>query len=223
MEILIEGDYTREDISILEMNFVQEYDSFKNGYNMNNGGFQNNGFESRFLKEDVFYVLSAYEFNSRCGGHLCEMFETSNTTLYRMNHRLSHEEHYDEYWSLSIEEREEIYNELCKTTEFLKNRNSNLKVDTLRKFNKDTVFYILAIDEFVKRKQKYMADFLSCSKNTISSIRNKVFYKNYYDEYCELDITERVNICKKAKSFFNLMCPPTAMLVEQLLELLENP
>lgn len=54
---MLETDCDRNTINELEIEYIKKYDSFVNGFNLNEGGSQNNGFKSRFTREDILNIL----------------------------------------------------------------------------------------------------------------------------------------------------------------------
>ena len=68
------------------MGYIEKYNSYLNGYNCNKGGQSYHESTSKFTKEDVFIIKAVSKFHKKYGTVLANYFETSNTTIYRINH-----------------------------------------------------------------------------------------------------------------------------------------
>jgi group I intron endonuclease len=67
-EKIFEGEVTYEEIGSLEKYYIQYYDSYKNGYNQNEGGnFGPSNGGTHLTEADILNILSALEFMSRPG------------------------------------------------------------------------------------------------------------------------------------------------------------
>lgn len=89
--IEFEGDITYEEIGEKEKEYIKKYDSYKNGYNQNEGGnFGPSNGGSHLTQSDIFNICAALEFCSRPGGVLSKMYEVSLTTISRIKNKVNH-------------------------------------------------------------------------------------------------------------------------------------
>ena len=80
--IEFQGDISAEQIGEKEKYYIKFYDSYKNGYNQNEGGnFGPSNGGSHLIQSDIFNICAALEFCSRPGGVLSKMFNVSLTTI----------------------------------------------------------------------------------------------------------------------------------------------
>jgi len=201
--VLLEIECSREEISRIEQEYVMKYDSFRNGYNLNAGGFQNNGFESKLKESDVFNILSVLEFGGNfSGGALAEIYEVSRTTISRIKKGESHQEYKKNYESLPMEYRKLIYKGFCKDFGFYEIKNKTTSRLGKRILTKEQVFMIFSVLEFGYRKIKPMAKKLNISAYTIQCVRDGLTYKYEYNLYNKMTQQERYNLYDKAIKYF---------------------
>lgn len=104
--IEFQGDVTFEQIGEKEKEFIKKYDSYKNGYNQNEGGnFGPSNGGSHLTESDIFNILSAIEFMSRPGQVLSDIFNASRTTISRIKRGINHNQYKIEYDNLPLEDR----------------------------------------------------------------------------------------------------------------------
>ena len=63
------------------------------------------------------------------------MFNVSRTTISRINRGVNHNQYKEEYEQLPLEERKNIYNIFCETTNFLNNKIESNKNEGRRCLN----------------------------------------------------------------------------------------
>lgn len=203
-EVIFEDECSREDILKTEEKFIKKYNSFNVGYNMNEGGKENNGFKSRFSELDVFRVLSVYEFgDKRDVGFILNVLKTSRTTLTRMKNGDSHLQFYKNYYSLKDNDRKDIYYNFLN--EYNVKKQIQNKFEKEIALNKEDCFLLLSIYEFhnIKNMYKKMSEKLMVSPQPLKSLKNETYgYKNIIEDYNDKNIEERQNYYKKALDFF---------------------
>lgn len=92
--IEFEGDISSEEISIKEKEYIAFYDSYKNGYNQNEGGnFGPSNGGSHLTESDIYNILSVLEFMSRPGQILSDIFDVSRTTISRIKQGINHNQY----------------------------------------------------------------------------------------------------------------------------------
>ena len=146
--IEFEGQASAEEIGDKEKDFIKFYDSYRNGYNQNEGGnFGPANGGSHLTQSDIFNILAALEFMSRPGQILSNMFKVSKTTISRIKHGENHIQYKREYEQLPFEERQKIYQIFCESTNFYKDKVNTTILKSKRKLNKIQVFAIYANEE----------------------------------------------------------------------------
>lgn len=89
--IEFQGDVSYQEISNKEKEFIKYYDSYKNGYNQNEGGnFGPSNGGSHLIESDILTILSVLEFMSRPGQVLSDIFGVSRTTISRIKRGVNH-------------------------------------------------------------------------------------------------------------------------------------
>jgi len=200
--ILYEGYCTREEIGNLENYYIKKFNSFECGYNQNEGGFDHNGFVTKFSKEDVFTILSVLEFAKNKGHFLANHFKTSPTTINRMKNKNSHEAYHEEYHSLKKKDRKSIFEDFCnKIGERLDMVGKSCP--TLKKLKEEDVMLVLSVFEFDRRKNSLMAKKLNVANATIANIKTTNTYKETIDKYNKMSMEERMSKYHEAIEFFN--------------------
>lgn len=213
--ILLEKECERNVILSLEKEYIQKYDSYENGYNMNKGGLENNGFSSKFSREDVFEILSVYEFTKSriIHGTLEEIFSASRTNFYRMRKGLSHLQYKEEYNLLPKKNRKEIYENFYNINKIkdkvYKFSSGNGKASFRRTLDDVSVFMILSLYEFEDKitvpNMKKIADKLSISIQPLKTIKeNGVAYMETIERYNNLDLEQKKSVYNESKLHFNL-------------------
>ena len=145
--IEFQGDVSYEDISEKEKEYIKLYDSYKNGYNQNEGGnFGPSNGGTHLTESDLLNILSALEFMSRPGQILSNMFEVSKTTISRIKHGVNHIEAKEKYDKMPLDERKKIYEIFCESTNFYKNKVHTTILASKRKLSRAQV-YTLYVNE----------------------------------------------------------------------------
>lgn len=190
--IIHEEECNQDRLNELEEYYISKYETYLNGYNCNRGGQQHNGFESKLVKEDIFKIKAMLEFHKRPGTILGEYFEVSNTTIYRIAHKMSHADFSEEYAKLSYLQRESIYVDFCKELQI---ENYLIKdFSRGRKLSREQCFIVYLYDEYGNGKRYYMAKDFGFSDSVTSDVRKKKTCKDYYDIYQKLLFSEKFTI-----------------------------
>lgn len=187
--IEFEGDISSQEIGDKEKEYIKYYDSYKNGYNQNEGGnFGPSNGGSHLTQSDIFNICSALEFCSRPGGILSKMFDVSLTTISRIKHRVNHCEDIDLYNAMPLEERKSIYKIFCDSSNFYEKKVNQTIIKSKRQLTKEQVFLILANFETHIKTRKEMAQTVNVkSTYTLDCIKKGITYKDYALEYSKLD------------------------------------
>lgn len=186
IEVILETECTRDEILNHEKEFVIKYDSYKNGYNMNGGGLENNGFHSRFTEDIVKIICTVKERDNKSGGLLAEIFSTSRTSIGRITKGKTQIDHYLKFKQLSDSEKDTIYNKFIEDTGYSYNNCNNTKEED-RILNKKDVFKILAFYKKYNTKE-ILSKYFNCSQHTINLIVKGETYRDYYSKFDESDI-----------------------------------
>lgn len=151
-EVVFSGDVNYETISEKERYYIAYYDSYKNGYNQNEGGnFGPSNGGSHLTESDILNILSALEFMSRPGQVLSDIYGVSKTTISRIKKGENHIQYKEKYEKMSLEERQEIYRIFCDSYNFYEKKVTTTILKTKRKLSKEQVFMIYANEEQDKR------------------------------------------------------------------------
>lgn len=187
-DIVFEGDVTSEEISELERYYISEFDSYRNGYNQNEGGnFGPSNGGSQLTQSDIFNILAAVEFTSRPGQVLSDMYDVSRTTISRIKRGVSHSQYKEEYDKLSLEERRSLYQIFCDSSNFYEIKVNQTIIPSKRKMNEQQVHLILLNFERNILTQKSMAEKVGVkSTYTLDCIKSGVSYKDYALTYSKL-------------------------------------
>lgn len=190
------GEATSEEISQKEVEYIKKYDSYRNGYNQNEGGnFGPSNGGSHLTQSDIFNILAALEFMSRPGQILSNMFGVSKTTISRIKHGENHGQYKVKYDNLPLNERQEIYNNFCESTNFYEDKVNTTILLTKRKLTKEQVFCIYVNNEEKILPKTRLAK--ACGLNStysITDILNGGSYKDYALEYKNITEEERKKI-----------------------------
>ena len=176
-----QGDCSEYEIGEKEKEFIKKYDSYKNGYNQNEGGnFGASNGGTQLTQTDIFNILSALEFMSKPGQILANMYGVSRTTISRIKNGVNHNQYKEEYYKLSLEERKAIYEIFCDSTNFIEDKVNNKIIKNKRQLNEQQVHLILYNFEAHILSRKDMAKKVGVkSTNTLDCIKRKETYKDY--------------------------------------------
>lgn len=186
--IEFEGDVTVQEIGEKEKEYIKKYDSYKNGYNQNEGGnFGPSNGGSRLTQSDIFNILAALEFTSKPGQILSDIFEVSRTTISRIKNGVNHNQYKEEYEALPFEERKAIYKIFCDSNDFINKKVHSTIIQSKRQLTKEQVFLILYNFETKKITKKEMANKVGVkSTYTLDCIKQGKTYQDYAFEYRNL-------------------------------------
>lgn len=180
--IEFQGDVTEEEIELKEREYIKKYDSYRNGYNQNEGGnFGPSNGGSHLTQSDIFNICAALEFCSRPGGVLSKMYQVSLTTISRIKRKENHNKYIEEYEQLPLEERKNIYKIFCESSNFYEKKIKQTILKSKRLLTKEQVFMILYNFEYKLMSNKEMAKKVKIkSAYTLYSIKKGITYKDYY-------------------------------------------
>lgn len=179
-----------------EANLIEFYDSYNNGYNCNPGGLWT-GPRGRFTKEQVFYIKSAFYFESQCGGILSKIFNCPKATLYNIKINRNYKLWCEEFDNLEEEEKKQIYEDFCTITGFLTLlKDKNIK--PFRKLTKEQVFFILINEERHLMNWTEVRKLYNNSNRgeNYMAVRKGKTYKNYYEEFQHLSEEEKQKVVR---------------------------
>lgn len=192
--IEFQGDVTFEQIGEKEKEFIKKYDSYKNGYNQNEGGnFGPSNGGSHLTESDIFNILSAIEFMSRPGQVLSDIFNVSRTTISRIKRGINHNQYKIEYDNLPLEDRQQIFQIFCNAYDLTNLKNQSSKLVSKRQLSKEQVYLILLNEEL---NRPITIDDITIkmnvnSSNTIYCILRGETYKDYIDDYKKITESEK--------------------------------
>lgn len=193
-EKIFEGNVSVEEIGELEKFYIKEFDSYKNGYNQNEGGnFGPTNGGSHLTQTDIFNILAALEFMSRPGQILSNMFGVSKTTISRIKKGENHTQYKEEYEKLPYEERKAIYDLFCETTDFYKDKVNTTIITSNRKLTKEQV-YLVYLNEEMNRPipLKKLAKMYGVDGKALQLIVKSSSYKDYALSYKNITEDEKM-------------------------------
>lgn len=115
------------------------------------------------------------------------MYDVTRTTISRIKKGENHCEIRDEYLNLSLEERKNIYNIFCESTNFYADKVNTTIIQSKRKLTEEQVHLILLNEELKKvSKVDLMKRFGIKSNNTFLCIIKGQSYKDFSLSYSKL-------------------------------------
>lgn len=195
-EKIFEGDVIEQEIGEKEREYIKFYDSYRNGYNQNEGGnFGPSNGGSHLTQSDIYNICAALEFCSRPGGVLSKMFDISLTTVSRIKKGINHNQYINEYKSMSLDERKAIYQIFCDSSNFYELKVNQTIIKSKRQLTKEQVFMILYNFQHKIVTYKQMAKIVGvASTYTLDCIKKGITYKDYSLEYNKLTNEEKQKI-----------------------------
>lgn len=196
INIEYKADCSSKEISQKEKEYIKKYDSYKNGYNQNEGGnFEPSNGGSKLTQTDIFNILSCLEFMSKPGQVLADIFEVSRTTISRIKRGESHVQYKEEYDKMSYEERRNIYEIFCQRTNFLEEKFNSTIIQSKRKLTEEQVHLILLNFERRIITNVEMAKRVNIkSTYTLDCIKNGLSYKDFSYSYSKLSPIQKDNL-----------------------------
>lgn len=192
-DIEFQGEVSEYEIGEKEKYYIRFYDSYKNGYNQNEGGnFGASNGGSQLTETDIYCILSALEFMSRPGQILANIYDVSRTTISRIKNGVNHSQYKDLYDKMSLEERKYYYTLLCDNTNFYESKINTTIIKSKRRLNELQIHLILINEE---RKilpwSVLKEEFSISSNNTFYTILKGKSYKDYVYTYNKLTDDEK--------------------------------
>lgn len=187
--IEFEGNITAQEIGEKEKEYIKYYDSYKNGYNQNEGGnFGPSNGGTQLTQSDIYNILAALEFMSRPGQILADIYEVSRTTISRIKRGINHCQYKEEYEQFSKKEREDIYKIFCESANLYDKKVHTTILQGKRKLTQEQVFLILLNEELNRPKSlSYLEKKFNVTNNTFYTILNGQSYKDFALDYLKLD------------------------------------
>lgn len=192
--ILFEGDVSEKEIGEKEKYYIKEFDSYKNGYNQNEGGnFGPSNGGSRLTESDMYNILSVLEFMSRPGQVLSDIYGVSRTTISRIKNGINHNQYKEQYEKLPLEKRYEIYEDFQNSINLIEKKANSSKLRTKRRLTQEQVFLVYLNEELDRPLSIVnLMNILGIdSSNTIYCILKKKTYFDYYLLYQKLTQSEK--------------------------------
>lgn len=191
-----QGDITEKEIGDKEKEYIQYYDSYRNGYNQNEGGnFGASNGGTKLTQSDIYNILAALEFMSRPGQVLSNMYNVSRTTISRIKKGINHNQYKEEYDKLPLEERQAIYKIFCDSTNFKEEKYKSSLLKSKRHLTEEQVHMILYNYENRILTNVKMAEKVGISSTyTLDCIKNGLTYKDYALTYQTLTKEQKNNL-----------------------------
>lgn len=195
-EILFQDDVDSQTISDKEKEYIKLYDSYYNGYNQNEGGnFGPSNGGTKFTKSDIFTILAVSEFTHRSGQVLADIYDTSKTTISRINKGVNHCQCYEEYHNLSYEDRYEIFYNIQKDLDIEKQIINSNKLQKTRKLTDEQALWVLVNHDYHIMTHAKLAEKIGVkSTYTLQCIWENKTYKDVNLQYSKMTDSEKQKI-----------------------------
>ena len=125
---------------------------------------------------------------SRPGQVLAEMYNVSRTTISRIKRGVNHGQYKFEYDNLPLNERKEIYDIFCSSTNFYENKVKTTIINGKRQLTELQV-HLLLLNEELERPvtvKKLLTNFNIKNNYTFTCIKDGRSYKDYSLSYSKL-------------------------------------
>lgn len=194
--VIFYGDVTYEEISEKERFYISEYDSYRNGYNQNEGGnFGPSNGGSRLSRSDIMCILAINEFSTgRSGQVLADLYGTTRTTIARIVKGVNHCQYHAEYKNLSIQERLDIFTITEQSHLMNETIHQSNGLHSLRKLTDEQCFMIYLNSELKLISFKELSRMFKVRDGVVYSIRDHLTYKDVYCKYEKLTREEKEKI-----------------------------
>ena len=193
-EIIFAEDVSEKVISDKEKEYIAYYDSYRNGYNQNEGGnFGPSNGGSHLTQSDIFNILSAIEFMKRPGQVLADIYQVSRTTISRISRGINHNQYKEEYDNLSLEDRKNIYQIFCESYNLIEKRANSSKLRGKRQLSEQQV-HLVFLNEELNRPltiNSLTQKLGVSSSNTLYCILKHKTYEDYFLTYQKLSQSEK--------------------------------
>ena len=189
----LEADLTDYEIGEKEKEYIKKYDSYRNGYNQNEGGnFGASNGGTKLTQTDIFNILACLEFMSKPGQILANMYNVSRTTISRIKKGENHIQYKKEYEQLSLEERKEIYKIFCDSTNFLEDKVKTTIIQSKRHLTEEQVHLVLCNFERNIHSKAKMAKLVGVNSTyTLDCIKKGSTYKDFTLSYSKLTLEQK--------------------------------
>ena len=186
--IMEKKDIDTKEAFKIEMELIEKYDSYRNGYNQNPGGTggyigpANGG--SHLLQSDIYAINAALEFMSRPGVLLSEIFGVTTTTISRIKKGHSHLLYSNEYKALPIEKRRDIFNTFSEKENLLIRKSNKTIIKSKRVLTEFQVHCVFLNEERGRIVPlKRLARYFGVQGNTIDCILKHKTYQDFFYSY----------------------------------------
>ena len=201
-EKIYEGDITEEEIGEKEKYYIKLYDSYREGYNQNEGGnFGASNGGTQLTRTDILTILSVLDNMSRPGQVLADIFGISRTTISRIKKGINHCQYKEEYDKMPSEEKKIIYETFCEAMNLEEKKHNSSKIQSKRKLTEDQVLLILANFEYkILPWSLLMQEFKIKSSNTFDCIKRKQTYQDINLIYESLSQSKKQELASQLRN-----------------------
>lgn len=201
-EKIYEGDISEKEISEKERYYIKLYDSYREGYNQNEGGnFGPSNGGTHLTRTDVLTILAVLDNMSRPGQILSEIFEVSKTTISRIKKGINHCQYKEEYDKMSLQEKKTLYDSFCDSMNLKERKYNSSKIQSKRKLTKEQVLLILTNFEYNIVTQHFLMQcFKVKSDNTFGCIKKKKSYQDFNLIYESLSQEEKEKLAAQLRN-----------------------
>lgn len=176
---------------------------------------------TKFTQDDINCIKAVCEKHDRMYPELAEYFDTTSTTIFRINKNMQCAEYCQNYDALSQCEKDRIREEFLEKSRLLERKLEKTAFNSRRTLTKEQIFIIYIYDEYGNNKPCFVSrDFEIANCNTLRCIRRRLSYKNYSNEYEKLSIDDKLKILCHYMETYNRKPPE---LLEHLIKDNQQP
>lgn len=170
-------------LSILELQEIEKFNSYNNGYNMTLGG-EGCSIVFSFSESVILYqILKRYKGVSR---YIARFYNCDHTVIDNLSKNTLYE---------NIVYNEEEVQKLIQTLNLSKdNLNENYLPHNEKKLNKEKCFEILSIVTNKTGYDKTLCEIFNISSKLIWRLKNNLIYTDYIKEFFELSSEQQLNL-----------------------------
>lgn len=209
LEVKILEVYLNKDNAFIckrEKELIEQYDTFKNGYNQTAGG-EGQGETRAFTEDKIFQAYALLAFYPEMSSKIVQdIFNMSESSVLRLKHKKTHIAIISLFDRLSQDKKEELKQELDSRYGMANRIETHLVnvVYKARDLNRDIVLMIIAVGSNREKMGAHMERCLSLPSSHCSRIIRGLRYRQFHDEYFNMNLEDQTVWLEKGLNFFNI-------------------
>ncbi|MEG1726171.1 MAG: GIY-YIG nuclease family protein [Anaerovoracaceae bacterium] len=209
LEVKILEVYLNKDNAFIckrEKELIEQYDTFRNGYNQTIGGEAQSNTRA-FSQENIFQAYALLSFYPEMSSKIVQdIFSMSESAVLRLRRKEAHISIIAIFERLSEDRKDSLKQELDNKygmAHRLEAHSVNV-VHKARILNRDTTLMIIAVGNNREKMGAHMERCLSLPSSHCSRIIRGLRYKEFYEEYFNMSADDQILWLKKGLDFFNI-------------------